>query len=145
MNNNVNIKCPITDLPVFNWHPTEYGHAYEIEFDEMSHRFDIPTNIARWQEDSIFQQKRHIVAGLLFNKKIFKEDNLDRRLSLDLFKEKLSEEKYPQTPREKYENLFLKLFELQDYDGQLMYSSAKLNDKYLYRKLYFKTDSELSF
>lgn len=139
-------KCPITDLLGKSWNTTTYGYSYTIIFEGKNIRIEIPDGFSRWLQENCLEDKKHIIAGLLLNGKLLNRDTTNpNRLYIDSINKALSEGNYPKTPQEKYENLFLYYYNLQDYDGQLIDMQGKIQDTYLFKKLYFKTEQEMIF
>lgn len=86
---------------------------------------------------------KHILCGLIYNNKLkINEDNL---INKEFIKKIISENIYPNTIKDKLDNLFLKLIELQSYDGEEINLLILIYKNEFWKDLYFKNVNELNF
>jgi hypothetical protein len=134
-------KCPITDLESV----TIDGNSYRINvngenlFIQHGIRFEVLLS-----QDK-FVENKHIFAGAILNKQLSDNDPGDPywfTLTFDNFDEQLKKIIYPKTPKSKLDNLFLSLFRLQNYDGELVeIFNVVLKPEFFY-KHFFKSHEE---
>lgn len=83
---------------------------------------------------------KHIIAGLILNKRIPKNFIFTKKNVLSL----LEETDFPKTQEEKLNNLFIKSFQNQEYDGQLI-ENTKASSQFDAYKFYFRNLLELGY
>lgn len=126
-------KCPITDLELVRIDERSYRiNAFgENLFIRHGMRFDVLLSKVD------FIKNKHIFAGAILTKQLPDEQRSDFywiSLTLDNYQEKLENIVYPNTPKSKLDNLFLSLFNLQNYEGE----EVKINDIVPRPEFYFK-------
>lgn len=85
----------------------------------------------------------HIINGLLLNKK-WPKNNIKVNSDEDLLKV-LNQFTFPKTPKEKLDNLFEFLFNLQTKDGEVFQMETFWNNNFSVASLYFKDNEECNF
>jgi nucleoside 2-deoxyribosyltransferase len=134
-------KCPITDLELTR---VDSG-AYRINAngENLFIRHGIRFDALLSQED--FIKNKHIFAGAILTKQLADKDPEDIywfSLTLDTYMEKLENIVYPKTPKSKLDNLFLSLFQLQKYDGELVKIDTIVPKPEFFYKHFFKSKDE---
>lgn len=137
-------KCIFTDLPVEPIIDGRDAIEYILSIGQKKHIIRLPHYALDWPLKNIFfKENKDLLGSLLINNKWFPENHTI--INIEDFKNLISNSDIPKTPQEKLELLFLKLFSLQEVDGQ----EIKFNREYyfdlLWRELYFKSVEELNF
>ena len=161
-------KCFITKLPVKLEKTSRGGIEYTIKLednelffrfsdypehwcDDIHKEFEKDPKIEKLDKnrmlnffmDTYLSNVRHIIYGLLLNKKF---DPLNYKILNKIVLDRIiSESDYPKTPKEKINNLFISLYEFQNYDGELIYIDQYYYKDNLFFKYYFKTKDEFNF
>jgi nucleoside 2-deoxyribosyltransferase len=150
--------CYITGLKTFPYEDGRSGgiFKYKIDIDGKEYRFVFSAYTNDWTTDeSVLFDKggtlefyiiaklrniKNILTGLLLNDKWPKEHFIINMHTIDKI---INEASYPKTYKEKLDNLFMTLFNMQSYDGD------SINTEYLFesqnnfwKKLYFKDRGE---
>jgi hypothetical protein len=112
-------KCPITGIELTRVDSGSYRINVNGEYLFTRHgiRFDALLD----KED--FIKNKYIFAGAILTKQLPDKEPVDVywfSLTLDDYKEKLEKIIYPKTPKSKLDNLFLSLFKMQKFDGELV-------------------------
>jgi len=134
-------KCPITDLDLVRIDSGSY--KINANGESLFIRHGIRFDALLTQED--FIKNKHIFTGAILNKQLPDEepDDIYRfTLTLDNYKEKLKNITYPKNPKSKLEYLFLSLFQLQKYDGELVEINNIVPKPEFYYKHLFKSNAE---
>ncbi|HOU96991.1 MAG TPA: hypothetical protein PLN06_10305 [Bacteroidales bacterium] len=134
-------KCPITDLELTRVDSGSYRITVNGEYLFIRHgiRFDALLD----QED--FIKNKYIFAGAILTKQLPDKEHVDVywfSLTMDDYKEKLEKIIYPKTPKSKLDNLFLSLFKMQKYDGELVEINNIVPNPEFYYKHFFKSYDE---
>ncbi|UBM61360.1 nucleotide-binding protein [Candidatus Sulfidibacterium hydrothermale] len=133
--------CPITNLEADRIDSTSYRIIVNDESYVIKHgiRFDILV------EDEKFKKNKHLIAGAILNKQL-SAANYDEEycftLILDDLEEKLKKIIYPKTPKEKIDNLLKTLYQLQNFDGEIVDISKVVKKPEFYYKHFFKSADE---
>ncbi len=149
-------KCFVTDLPVERDGERDMTICYKITFNNkyVSLRFSAYSddwvsaeyaqskpNLGNFDHiQNYLKNKKHILAGLILNNKIKNISNII--LSKGEIERILNEYDYPKTINERQDNLFLKLFSWQKYEGERLHTSGMDT---LYNFFYLKNPKEVFF
>lgn len=134
-------KCPITGLQKFDV-GTE---SYRIEFNDEKRFIRHGLRFDNLLNDEFFIKNKHLIAGAIFNKQLADEHEDDIywfTLVLDDYKEKISKLSYPKTPKDKLDNLFKTLCEMQDFDGEKVAADNLIDKPDFFYKHYFRSEAE---
>lgn len=137
-------KCPITDLEstVVDSGSYRINANGENLFIRHGIRFDVLLS----QGD--FIENKHIFAGAILTRQLSDKEPGDIywfSLTLDNYKEKLEKIVYPKTPKAKLDNLFLSLFKMQNFDGELVRINNIVPKPEFYFKHFFKSNDECTY
>lgn len=137
-------KCPITELKLERIDITSYRIQFNNEYLFIRHgiRFDSLIN------SEIFKKTRHVIAGAILNKQLSdgKQDDVYWfTITNDNLEEKLNDIVYPKTPKDKLDNLFNTLYNLQSFEGEVVELYNKVIDPGFWYKHYFRSQEECYF
>ena len=104
-------KCIFTGNLIKNVeiHEWEKRIEYNTDIEGHNHLFIIPIDALEWQNDNpFFNQNKNILEGLLLNNKWLQDEK--ETLTEFKLKELIDSKEFPKTPKEKADNLLLKLY-----------------------------------
>jgi len=116
---------------------------YFVKVNGQMHLMRLPRTAVDWKDDPFFVSNKRFFEGLLYNNDWIPDEN--EYISLDLLKSLLESKSFPTKPEDKFENLFSTLYSCQTIDGQWVRINREYYDNLLWKKLYFKTLSELNY
>lgn len=93
--------------------------------------------------DPFFTKNKNIFFALLYNDDWFEDEQIF--ITIQNLEKLIASKSFPQTPEDKLERLFLKLFSFQDEDGQIIHPATGYFDSILWKILYFKSLDELNY
>lgn len=136
---NQSFRCSITGLGAVRIDPTSYQIVSEDIIIRHGIRFGELFAIKE------FAENKHIFAGAILNRQIadsHSENGYSCTLTIDNFMDKLNDIVYPKTPKSKLDNLLVRLFGMQKYDGERIKLDASISDsKFIYQH-FFKSKHE---
>lgn len=138
---NENFQCPITGLNASKIDESSYSIKVNDENLFIKHGFRFETLIN--QED--FSKNKHIFAGAILNKQLSDRQSNDVywfSITLDNYRNKLKEIIYPKSPKSKLENLFLSLYDMQKFDGEVVSILRIVSTPGFYYKQFFQSNEE---
>lgn len=136
--------CFITGLPVIkNISTQQLGYDYKINVLGHEYTISLPENF-EINYSEYLDQFDYILKGFLYNGIWIKGV---QQLNKTLLDKLIIENNYPKTPQEKIDTLFEHIFEMQNYDGELIFlrDTDFLKDFGSWNMLYFKNISEVEF
>ena len=137
-------KCIFTDLPVTPISGLQDVIEYTLQIN--GNRFDIhlPPSAKKWPlANDFFKTNKSLFHSLLYNNKW--PGNYNSLIELDDLRDILEKSDYPQTPEDKLNNLLLKLFDLQNEDGEEISLPTDYTRNKLWKELYFKSQKEFIY
>ncbi len=144
MGNITTVNCFITGLMTNDIEESFDGYYYFIEINGKKHKLKFLSDDYEWLVNSDFiKENKHLLHCLIYNDKWL--DNENDLITIENLKELTLKSDYPITPNEKLNSLLLKLYSLQNQDGEEIevHSANKLDNLSL--ELFFKSKGELSF
>jgi hypothetical protein len=117
---------------------------YFVMVNNKRHLIRLPYNANQWSiDDEFFIKNKNIFFALLYNDDWFEDEN--RFIELEDLESLLERKIIPKEPEEKLENLFVKLFSVQEEDGKWINVDSELYNNILWKILYFKSFDELNY
>lgn len=138
---NQTLICPITGL---NAERID-GNSYRIEIDNDYLFISLGFTFDFLSRQEKFIKNRFLLAGAILNKQLFEENEngVDWfMLTSDSFDEKLNKIIYPKTPQAKLDNLLLSLYQMQNYDGEIVKIHNVVSEPEFYYKHFLKSNDE---
>ncbi|MFA5404115.1 MAG: hypothetical protein WC358_04195, partial [Ignavibacteria bacterium] len=148
-------KCLITGLPTLSYYDGKDNVIqYGIKYNEKELYLTFSGYPEKWSDNVLDNDKKttleyikesienvkHILCGLIFNDKWPKENIILNKWEINKI---IQEADYPKTPKEKLDNLFITLFNMQEYDGSIIDIAVYFYfDNNFWKKLYFKDGQE---
>lgn len=133
-------KCFITDKPTEDLHRSSPTIEYHVEYFGNKYFFRFNSN---HKNSDLVNSNIFSLRGLLLNNKF---PDIDITVfDNDILEKLILESGYPRTPKEKFDNLLLKLYDYQEFDGQTVRSNQLGEPEAFIIKLYFKNQEEFDF
>jgi hypothetical protein len=141
-------NCYLTDLPVVKAeHAPDGGVSYHVVLNGVQRRFDFSANVRQWllgfrSHDQFPVLQQRLLAGEWW------EDHMleGGKITLDTLKAFLWGKDYPRTPQQKLDDLFLRIYECQHFEGQMMDISNADSPQFIsLDSPYYLTFEELKF
>ena len=139
-------NCIFTDLPAKNYTDKDSfdGIEYTINLKNKNFFFRLPYYAPTWNKEiEFFIESKWLFKSLLINNNWF--DNQEAIITIEALELLLKTKSYPKTPKQKLDNLFLSLMQLQEYDGSKIIVYEKLLRDEIWINLYFKNIDECNF
>ena len=133
-------KCFFTDKETTSLNTSFDGIEYFITVGNIKQGFKLDGEI---KSSYCLNKNKHILKGLILNNKwsIPNEKYIDD----SVLKMIIDTSEYPRTPKEKLDNLFLELFDMQSVDGESIDIFNSMFQDNFYGKLYFKNTEECNY
>ena len=137
-------SCYLTNLEATNIGSDKDFIEYFI-FDPVHEKVKVTLNASSEYWDSHYEELtryKHIVLGLFQNGKLSFFDEPFQ--TIETIKERINEFSFPRNQKEKLNNLFMKIFDFQNYEGDNI-KTKRFKSEWTYSKLFFKNQFEYSF
>lgn len=134
-------RCYFTGLKTENLETDEQLIEYRVANRPKEYYFKISPDL-KLPSNRLYQTNKHIFKGLYLNRIWPKQYNVF--ITEEELQSVLDENLYPKSIQELYNNLFLTLYNSQEYAGEQMEASNTLR-LWQPEHLYFKNDKELQF
>lgn len=135
-------RCPVTDLPIANGG----GSTYQININGEALYINVGMTFENFSRTKLFLDKKYIIAGAIINKQLSSTDDFySFDLTEDNLKKAIPRIIYPKYPKDKLDNLFKTLYELQEYDGELVTILELTKNPEFYYKHFFRSMKECNY
>lgn len=114
---------------------------YSIFFNQKDVVFSLQSDYD-WKNSSLVKENLTIIRGEIYNKKWPTKGLL---ITIEEIEKLIRTSDVPKNPKEKLDRLFLELFKMQKFEGEIFSINATFSDPMFYTKLYFKNHSEYAF
>ncbi len=148
MDNSLPQTCFLTDLPVTDAEVSAGGNIhYTVVLNGIARRFDFAGEVRHWaghfrKYESFPSLQERLKAGEWFADHMLEKG----KIGLNTLKTFLWGKDYPRTPQQKLDDLFLRIYDCQHIEGQLMDIVNRGNDHYVPLEFpYYLTHEELKF
>ena len=133
-------KCFITDYPTENVQRSSPTIEYYVTYCGTKYYFRFNSN---HKNSDLVNSNIYSLRGLLLNNK-FPDPN-NTVFDNDILEKLILESGYPRTPKDKFDNTLLRLYDYQEYDGQIVRSNQLGDHEAFIIKMYFKNQAEFDF
>ncbi len=131
------IKCPITELDAEKIHGLFHSaNSYKLEINGENRFIVLGETFEDFSKEEKFLNNRYLLAGAILTKQLFDYNykGIDWfSLTGSNFEEKLNKIIYPKTPKEKLDNIFSSLCQMQEFDGHVVKIQSILKSNFYFK------------